>query len=449
MSALTASIATFASQGSTVPEGARRIVRMGFIDTVATALAGRSEPVVGILSEFVASRGSAAEEAQVLFGQRWAGAADAALINGTAAHALDYDDVSLSAHPSAVLVPAILAEGQHLGASGEDAVRAYLVGYEVWAELFVREPDQYHVKGWHPTSVLGTVGAAAAVAHLHKLPPERCRDAVGLAASMACGLVGNFGSMAKPLHVGRAAACAIEAVRLAARGLTAAPDALEHHAGLLAALSPRGKADRESPASALGKQLRILEFGLSIKQYPMCYATHRVIDAVLELAKAHDVKAQQVKAVRATIGPTQASMLRNHAPVTALEAKFSLEFAVASALVARKVGLAQLTDEFVAQVPVREAMGKVKTQLSDTRCPIAPTFALTDRVEVELADGRTLASPEIRFPRGNAKLPLGDDELKAKFFDCASGVTDTDAARLYERLVRLDALAALADLSGP
>jgi aconitate decarboxylase len=437
MTGLTDSIAQFVSAGAVVPEEAARIVRTGFIDTVATMIAGRNEPVVDIMRQFVAARRSAAEEARVLFGAERASAADAALINATAAHALDYDDVALGGHPSAVLVPALLAEGEHLDASGAEALRAYLVGYEVWAELLSREPDAYHLKGWHPTAVMGTVGAAAAVAHLHKLSPEPCRNALAIAASMASGLVANFGTMTKPLHAGRAAACAIEAVRLAAMGLTGAPDAFEHHAGFLAALSPKGRAERERPASGLGRQLRILESGLSIKKYPMCYAAHRVIDAVLDLATAHDLKAQEVGRVDASIGVAQASMLRNHSPATGLEAKFSLEFAVASALLARRIGLAQLTDKFVGETPLRELMGKVSIATVDTNCPIEPMFALTDRVVIELRDGRKLDSGEIRFARGNAKLPLREEELKAKFLDCASGADDFDAPALYRALSKL------------
>jgi len=438
MPGLSDSIAHFVSVGAVVPEEAARIVRAGFVDAVATMIAGRDEPVVGIVRQIVAARRSAADEARVLFGTGRASAADAALINATAAHALDYDDVALGGHPSAVLVPAVLAEGEHLDASGADALRAYLVGYEVWAELLSREPDAYHLKGWHPTAVMGTVGAAAAVAHLHKLSPAVCRNALAIAASMASGLVANFGTMTKPLHAGRAAACAIEAVRLAAMGLNAAPDAFEHPAGFLAALSPKGRAERERAAPGLGRQLRILDSGLSIKKYPMCYSAHRVIDALLDIAKAHDLKPQDVERIDATIGAAQASMLRNHAPATGLEAKFSLEFAVASALVARKVGLAQLTDAFVAQAPLRELMGKVGIATVDTHCPIEPVFALNDRVVLELRDGRKLDSGEIRFARGNAKLPLREEELKAKFLDCVSSAERLDADSLYRVLTRLD-----------
>ena len=447
MQGLTGSIARFVSSGLAVPEAAARVVRTGFIDTIATMLAGRNEPVVRIVREFVAARRSAAHEARVLFGNEKVPAAEAALINGSAAHALDYDDVALGGHPSTVLVPALLAEGEYLGASGADAMRAYLVGYEVWAELLSRESDPYHLKGWHPTGVLGTLGAAAAVAHLHKLSPEDCANALALAASMASGLVANFGTMTKPLHAGRAAACAIDAVRLAANGLTASPDALEHHAGYLAAFSPKGNVDRDSPADGLGKQLRILDQGLSIKKYPMCYATHRVVDAALDLVAAHDLKPQDVRAMRATVGQTQATVLRNHAPVTGLEAKFSLEFALASALVARKVGLAELSDEFVGRAPVREAMGKVHTVIADTQCPIEPFFAMHDRVVIEMSDGRSFDSGEVRFARGNALLPLKDAELEAKFLDCASRAGEIDATALYGQLAALEGLGSLRDIA--
>jgi 2-methylcitrate dehydratase PrpD len=437
---LTQVLADFVARRIELPDEAVRIAKSGFTDALATMIAGRDEPVVEIVRAFVRERHSSAAEASVLLGNERVASADAALINGTSAHALDYDDVALGGHPSTVLVPAVLAEGELLAVSGADAIRAYLVGYEVWAERAARDPDPYHEKGWHPTAVLGTVAAAAAVAHLHKLPAQGCRNAMALAASMASGLVANFGTMAKPLHAGRAAACGIDAVRMTRLGLTASHDAIEHHAGYLAALSPRGRANSARAASEIGKRLRILDAGLSIKRYPMCYSAHRTIDGLLDMIVANDIGADDVKEVRATIGPTQASMLRNHAPANALEAKFSLEFAAASALVARSVGLREFTDEFVGRAPVQRAMTKVRTLTVDTRCPIEPVFALADRVVLELHDGRLLDSGEIRFPRGNAKLPLRPEDLKAKFFDCVSGYDDNDAAGLYAMLVDLESL---------
>ncbi|MEI7680364.1 MAG: MmgE/PrpD family protein [Betaproteobacteria bacterium] len=442
MSGLTAVLAHFVADPGidVLSDDLLRLVKPGFIDSVATMLAGRDEPVVGVVRKFAAARRSALQESRLLFGKDHISAADAALINATAAHALDYDDVALAGHPSAVLVPAILAAGEPLGVSGMTALRAYLVGYEVWAELLSREPAPYHVKGWHPTAVLGTVGAAAAVAHLHGLNVTQVTNTLSIAASMASGLVANFGTMTKPLHAGRAAACAIDAVGLAVAGLTAAPDIFEHHAGFLAALSPSGQAERSTPAATLGRQWRLVDTGLSIKRYPMCYATHRIIDGVLAMVTEHDLRPAQIVQVYPRVGVAQASMLRNHAPVSGLEAKFSLEFAVAAAIVERRVGLRELTDACVNQSGVREMMQRVTISTTDTACPIEPVFAYTDRVELELLDGRRLDSGEIRFPKGNSKLPLSDEELKTKFYDCTADVKDIDAPALYGQLAALESL---------
>ena len=449
MTRLTEQLARFASRPpfSQAPDSAGRLIRNGFIDTIATMIAGRNEAVVGIVRQHVGARRSTAGEASVLLSAERVVSQDAALINATAAHALDYDDVALAGHPSAVLVPALLAEGEATGASGADLLRAYLVGYEVWADLVNRDADPYHLKGWHPTAVFGTVAAAAAIANLRQLGVETSGHAIALAASMAAGLVANFGTMAKPFHAGRAASSAVEAAHLAMRGMTASADAIEHHAGFLKAVSPKGNLDLERSAEGLGQALRILESGLSVKKYPTCYATHRVIDAVIDLARNGNVQPDDVSSVHATVGVAQASMLRNHTPVSALEAKFSLEFAVASALVAGAVGLAQLSDEFVSSQPVRSAMRKVEISTVDTTCPIDPTFAFSDRVRMRLADGTLLDSGEIRFARGNAKLPLGERELRGKFFDCVEGAEHIDAAALYARLAGLDAVRNIGELA--
>ncbi len=438
---LTATLAAFAAdQSLVVPADVAEVIRSGIIDVIGTTIAGRNEPVVRLVQAQLAERQSGAQEATVLLGPARTYSADAALINATAGHALDYDDVAIGGHPSTVLVPAILAEAERLGRSGAAVLRAYLVGYEVWADLNARETDALHLKGWHPTAVYGAVGAAAAVANLHGLSAERTGAALALAGSMAAGLVANFGTMTKPFHAGRAAASGIEAVRMVARGFTAAADALEHHAGFLAALSPKGAADLRD--AEVGKVLRIREAGLSIKRYPMCYSAHRTADAVLALTAQENLRAEDVTAVECTIGTAQASMLRNHAPVTGLEAKFSLEFAVASALVARRVGLRELTDDFVNQPEVRAQYGKVVVHTTDTHCPIEPVFALTDTVTIRTTTGRELHQ-EVRFPKGNAQLPLSLDELREKFVDCAAGAA-LDSNRLFDQLCTLESAGALA-----
>jgi len=444
---LTQALAAYVAQpqfGSDYTRAAA-LARTGIVDAYAAAMAGVAEPVTRIAQAY--ARKHAAQGGDLA--PDWCGGgllpvAQAAFVNGAASHALDYDDVALSGHPSTALAPAILAQAHAQGASGDDCLRAYIVGYEVWAELASRESDPYHIKGWHPTAVFGTVAATAAACHLRGLDAEVVARALAISASMASGLVANFGTMTKPMHSGRVGALAFEAVELAVLGLTAAADALEHHAGFLAAISPAGRVDRESPLRT-GRPPRILATGLSIKKYPVCYSGHRIIDAAIDLATAADLDPAQVRRVTVGLGRPQISMLRNAAPVTALEAKFSAQFAVASALTRRKVGLAELDDDFVNEPGMHELYGKVEIEAVDKPDPEDSAFALYDTVAIETTDGRVLESGEIRYARGHAHLPLSDADQRVKFLDCLDvwrrqggeqgGMPDAEV--LYERLENL------------
>jgi 2-methylcitrate dehydratase PrpD len=253
--------------------------------------------------------------------------------------------------------------------------------------------------------------------------------------------------MTKPFHAGQAAANGIDAVDLAQAGMSASGDVFEHRAGYLTALSPTGRTDRESPAANLGKVLRIATMGLAVKKYPMCFATHRTLDAILDLVNAHDLKPGHVTQVRATIGRAQASMLRNHAPVTGLEAKFSLEFAVAAALVSRKVGLAELTDAYVNRPEVRSIFGRVQIATTDTVSVAEPTLAASDRVVVETADGKVFDSGEVAGTRGDANSPVSREEMRVKFLDCVAGTPGIDGAALFEQLMQLETIADIGTLA--
>lgn len=426
---------TFAGQ----EQQACAVALTGIIDTLATMIAGQNEPVVGIVRAYLLGSGGQAKEAPAPSIQQMMATANAAFLNAVAGHALDYDDVSMSAHTSTVLMPAIWAEAHRMRASGAEMLRAYVVGYEVWAELFSRETEQYHLKGWHPTGVFGAVGAAAAVAYLNRatLTPTQVAHALAIAASSASGLVANFGTMTKPWHAGRAASAAIDAVRLAQLGMTAATDVFEHRAGFLAALSPAGRVDLQRPPG-IGQTVRLLEWGLSIKRYPVCYFGHRVIDGVLQLKQQHGLQAHQVQSVSVTIGAAAARTLRNRLPKTGLEAKFSAEFDVASALVAGEVGLAQLSDAFTNQAAMQALMPKVQVRISERICPIDPAFAYADSVSIQMQDATVLDSGEIRFPKGHAMHPLSSQELREKFLDCVrfAGLS-CDADAVYDSLLAL------------
>jgi 2-methylcitrate dehydratase PrpD len=447
MTGLTQALAAYVAHPELGPRRAQAesIARQGMTDTIAVALAARDEAVTRIALDYARGQAGPAEGgAPLWFGGEALPPARAAFVNGVASHALDYDDVALSGHPSAALTAAILAQGHAQGASGRDCLRAYIVGYEVWAELASREPDPYHIKGWHPTAVFGAVAATAALAHLRGFEAPVAARALAIGASLASGLVANFGTMTKPLHAGRVAAQAFEAVTLAGLGLTAADDALEHHAGFLAALSPRGQVDRERPYRP--GEPRILATGLSIKKSPVCYSGHRIIDAVIDIAREADLDAAQVVRVRVGIGRAQASMLRNAAPVTALEAKFSAQFAVAAALLRRKVGLSELDDAFVNEPAMRALYGKVEIGIVEAPDPEDSAFSRYDTVEIEMRDGRVLRSGEVRYPRGHAHLPLAEADLRAKFEDClavwrrqAGGDASSlpSAGALYDRLASL------------
>jgi 2-methylcitrate dehydratase PrpD len=345
-----------------------------------------------------------------------------------------------------VLVPALLAEGERLGAPGAELAAAYVAGYEIWAELSLRDADPHHGKGWHPTAVFGAVGAAAAAARLARLDAARTQNAIGIAASMAAGLVANFGSMTKPFQAGRAAQSGVTAARLAAAGITASPDALEHKSGMLAAFSPRGNV-RLDGAIAAGRDWHILRLGLNVKRYPVCYCLHRAIDGLLGLKASNGFSVESVKEIQLTIGKLQAEVLRHSRPQTGLDAKFSGEFAAASSVVAGRVGLAELTDDFVRSAPIQSLLPKVRISTVDASDPDEPLFAPSDSVKVTLADGRSLESGPVRYARGHAKNPIGLEELRDKFDDCVGAALDrTRSAALFERLAGLEKLSSATGL---
>jgi 2-methylcitrate dehydratase PrpD len=333
-----------------LPPDAVEIARTGFIDTIATMIAGANDPAPQLLRKGLQPPPG---KASLYFSGETAAAAEAAWINGTAGHALDYDDVGCRGHVSTVLVPAILAEAETLGLSGREMFAAYVAGYETWAELSRRDPGHHHAKGWHPTGIFGAVGAGAACANLRRLTPEQTAMALALAASQAGGIMANFGTMTKPFHAGRAAHAGLVSARLAELGFTASPDALEHPQGFLSAVSPDGRADRDGPCLAFGEEWHIVKQGLSIKKYPACYCTHRSLDAMLDLLAKHPVKPADIAQITVSLSRTHSLILRNHTPQTGLEGKFSMEFAMAAAVISRRASLGEYTDEFVRRPEVQ------------------------------------------------------------------------------------------------
>ena len=425
---------------SDLPAESFSIIRTGFTDCVGVMIAGRGEPPPQLLK---AALSPPPGEATLLFGEGTAPAPEAAWINGTAAHALDFDDVALSlGHPSAVLVPAILAEAQAIGASGRRMMLAYAAGYETWAELARRDADASHNsrKGWHPTGIFGAIGAAAACASLRGLSAEQVARALALAASQSAGIMANFGTMTKPFHAGRAAHAGVISARLAACGFTAALDALEHPQGFLSAVSPAGRIDVDSPVEA-GRTWRLPKLGLSVKKYPICFGTHRALDGILDLLKENPLDPARVARVRVYTSPVNTKILRNHLPQTGLEAKFSMEFAMACAIVAGRARLTELSDDFVRRAEIQSLMQRVSVDPDERVDPATPNWAPDDRVTVETDNGRRLESRKVSTIRGDQNLPLEREELWAKFDDCLRvGATGVPARPLFDSLMALDQL---------
>src|SRR5262245_30800148 len=281
------------------PVEARRRAATALCDTVGVILAGAPEVAAKII------RGTIVTESQgqcrVLGTSERASAGDAALANGVAAHAHDYDDMCFvsMAHPSCALVPAILAAGELTGVSGAAVLDAYIAGFELECRLgLVMNPRPYHERGWHCTSSIGTLGAAAAAARLLKLDATSTVHALGIAASMACGLKENLGSMVKPLHAGMAARNGVTAARLAKAGFVASEQSIEGPQGYLVAM------DSQKPPSALldvmadlGDRWEILDTGVTVKLYPSCAATHPPLDALLSLKRWNHITFEDIAAI--------------------------------------------------------------------------------------------------------------------------------------------------------
>lgn len=394
-----------------IPARAYEIAVRGIADAVGTLIAGRSAAAVQALRRALPRAG----DAHIVFSPDTASALDAARINGTAAHALDFDDVSVQGHPSAVLIAALLPEAEVLGASGQAFLDAYLLGFETWADLVLREPDQHHRKGWHPTGIFGTIGAAAACARLHCLDARQASHAIGIAASQSAGVMANFGSMVKPLHVGNAASAGALSARLAKAGMTASADVLEHAQGLLNAVSPAGRMDVET-AVRNHADWHLLRHGLIIKKYPTCLSTHRGLDGMAQLMARTPFTSEQVRHITVRMSARNATILHAHRPHTALEGKFSIEFAMAGMLVAGRLSLLELVDEFVERGDVQALLHKVSVE-HDTREDPVTGYAPEDVITVELDDGRRL-SQAVSAMKGTPENPIDDADLGVKFESC-------------------------------
>lgn len=421
------------------------------IDGFGVVLAGATVRGSAIVRETIKAAAGTPEASVLGPEPLQAPAARAALANGASGHAMDYDDTQLSSSPDRVFgllthptVPALaasLAVGERLGISGAQFLEAFLAGFEVECKIAEAINPNHYQRGFHSSGTIGTFAAAAAAAKLMQLQRPAIAHAIGIAASMSAGIRVSFGSMTKPLHVGRAAENGVVAAQLASRGFTAGADALDGEWGFFQVLGGGAEADRIIPV--LGKPWTIVDPGVSFKPYPCGSLGQPTMDAMLKVVVDHDVKPDQIDRVRLRAGSNILNPLRYKTAKTELEAKFCLPFMVTAIALRRKAGIREFTDEFVASEPVQRLMARVETML-DPEIEAKGFDRMRSTVEVTLKDGRRLVQAADERYRGGPDKPFTRADLHEKFTDCAALVLPAD--RIQQALASIESLEKVTDI---
>jgi len=439
----TAAVVDFVSSTTfkDIPSDALTIGRRCIADGIAVMLAGSTTAASEILRAQVREDGSREEATTIGRDSLRTRAASAALVNATSGHAHDYDDTQLSTasdrifglltHPTIPPLAASLALGERLGVSGRTMFEAFLVGFEVECKIADAIKPTHYKQGFHTSGTIGAFGAMAAAAKLLKLDRQALAHAIGITASMSAGIRVSFGTMTKPLHVGRAAFNGVSAAELAARGFTSGADALDGQWGFFQVTG--GGFDVERIVGALGNPWTIISPGVSIKPYPCGCLGHPTMDAMLTLVTTHDVKPEQIKKIRLRAGSNILNPLRYKIANTELEAKFCPSFMLSAVALRRKAGVNEFSDDFVRSAPVQAMMRKCET-VFDQEIENRGFVRMLSIVEVELEDGRVLTQESGPY-RGGPERPFTRQELRDKFMEC--GLLALPAARLdpvFERL---------------
>jgi len=402
--------------GAAPPAAARAGAARAVVDTVGVTLAGAVQPAARIVQRVIEAEGAGA--CSVLGTAIATSPGNAALANGTAAHALDYDDmcfVSL-AHPSAPLVAAGLAAAEASGQSGAALLDAYVVGFEIESRLGRVMNPRHYQRGWHCTATIGTLGAAAAAARLMGLDAGQAAHALAIAASEASGLKENFGTMVKPLHAGLAARNGVLAAQLAKAGMVASAAAIDGAQGLLRAMDSE-RPSLDEAAGDLGERWEILDTGITVKLYPSCAGTHPTLDALLDLKRREGFAGDDVDAIEIGVDPIVPTILIYDRPASGLEGKFSMPFCAAAAVVHGSVGLETFDADHLADPRIAAVQSRVAMRVDPSLDASAPPLTQA-RVAVRLRDGRVL-SASANGARGYHDRPASDAELAAKFMSCA------------------------------
>jgi 2-methylcitrate dehydratase PrpD len=442
------------SRWTDFPAEAVSIGKRCIIDGLGVMLAGSTQDASRILRDYV--QRTDAQTESTAFGPRSfrTGAASAALMNGTSGHALDWDDTQLATsadrifglltHPTIPPLAAALAIGERLHVSGKELLEAFLTGFEVECKIAEAIHPSHYKKGFHSSGTVGTFGAAVAAAKLLRLDADKVGHTLAIAASTAAGIRVNFGTMTKPLHVGRASHNGVVAAELAAHGFTGGKDALDPPWGFFQVFSHGEGFDPDRIVGKLGNPHTIVWPGVSIKPYPCGVLGHPTMDAMRRLVIGNDVRPEQITAIRVRAGSNILNPLRYPIAANELEAKFCPAFMVGAIALRRKAGIHEFNDEFVQSAPVQAMMRKVERVL-DPEIEAKGWEKIRSTVEVDLDNGRTLVEHADERYRGGPDLPFTRDELHEKFSDCASLVLP--AGGIEETFAMVESLETVADVS--
>jgi len=436
------------------PADAVALAKRCIIDGLGVMLAGSTTHASALLRDY--TRGGDGRTDATAFAPEpfRTGAASAALLNGTSGHALDFDDTQLSTsadrifglmtHPTMPPLAAALALGERQRVSGAQLLEAFLTGFEVECKIAEAIHPHHYKKGFHSSGTIGTFGAMAASAKLLGLDGDATANALAIAASMASGIRVNFGTMTKPLHVGRAAQNGVVAAELAAKGFSGGDDALDPPWGFFQVFSFGDGFDADRIVGKLGNPHTIVSPGVSIKPYPCGVLGHPTMDAMRRLVTAHDVRPEQITAIRLRAGSNILNPLRYPIASNELEAKFCPAFMLAAVALRRKAGIHEFTDEFVRSAPVQKMMTKVE-RILDPEIEARGFEKIRSTVEVDLQDGRRLVEQADERYRGGPDRPFTRDELHEKFADCAALVLPPSS--IAETFQMVESLEHLSDIT--
>ena len=452
--ALTQEIASYVTKTRyrAIPSDVVQLARSFILDGLGVALAGSTDECSRIVQAQIRRMGGR-EECSILGTALRAPAAKAALANGVAAHAMDYDDTQLSTskvavyglltHPTTPVLAAALAIGERARISGEELLLAYVLGVEVECRLADAIHPRHYQSGFHSTATMGGLGAAVAVGKILRFKEEELMRALGIAASMASGLRENFGTMTKPLHAGRAAENGVTAALLAADGFTAATDILEARRGFFNAMA--GGYDESKISGRLGRPYFMKEPGISIKPYPSGSLYHPAQDLILDLVKQHDLKPGDIEHIDVGTNSNVPNALIYPMPKNALEGKFSIPFCMAIAVVERKAGIAQFQDRKVRDKKVVEMMKRVTLYVDDELERLGYD-KVRSRIRIKLKDSRSIEG-RYDVARGHPEKPMSWAELGDKFRDCADLVLlRKNAEEIIQWVARIEQLKSLRPL---